>query len=120
MNWYMPTQTKWLAGAAIAVFCVGLLYLNMDHLPRLTAGNQASAVRLAADTDMRDAVASPAAGMGWFQPSAGAAYMSRAAHNPALLNRLKNAPTAVPAASGRNAFNAPRAIVDDIHATRSN
>ncbi|MFA6003858.1 MAG: hypothetical protein WC881_07305 [Elusimicrobiota bacterium] len=119
-NWYMPTQTKWLAGAAAAVFFVGLAYLNMDQLPHLAAANQAPASRILVETDIRDAVAAPAAvpGAGWFQPSAGAAYLSRSAHNPAMLDRLKAAPAPVPMIFGRKAFNSPRVIVDKVRLYR--
>jgi hypothetical protein len=117
MNWDTPSQTKWLVGAAVVVLMTGLAVMRKDGMPVLSASSVVNSVNIGFDSDLRDAVASPALPMagagGWFQAATGAAALSRAAHAPSFFSKL-HADVPLRIVSGRKAFAAGRVIVDQV------
>jgi len=112
MSWDSPWPTKFFMSAAVVVLVAGRAATHKRQTPALSAAPQAA---IAADGEMRDAVASPALPMaagGWLAAS-GAAAVGRAARVPALLRPIQQTLPPRPT-SGRAVFSGQRVIVETI------
>jgi len=116
MSWDAPSQSKWFFGAATVVLVAGLTVMSRDGTPVLAASAAAPRTAAMAESDVRDAVASPGVvpgGVGWLQAAKGMAALSGAPRDPRLIDRLLARKASRPAA-GRTVFSQKRAIVDKV------